>query len=118
MEIRTACRRFLAAAASGDPAIFRRAAKSTTAAAAVCWVIGKANDVFSYYGGPYVKDLMAHFGLASSSVIQRARTFLIAGGFEPDQYGGMDLGSPRYLVSKRRASIRELRMTYKTRYGV
>jgi len=45
-EYRTACRRFLARAAAGDPEIFRRRSKPASAAAAVCWVIGKADMLF------------------------------------------------------------------------
>ena len=71
-----------------------------TGAAAVCWAVGKANDLFSISGdGIYVKELMEHFGLKeSSSVSQRAATMLRAGGFssETDQ---LSLGSPQYLIS-------------------
>jgi hypothetical protein len=112
-EYRTACRRFLAAAAAGDPSVFRRKGRPDTAAAAICWVIGKANDLFSpREGGMLVKDLMGHFGLNQGSVSQRAATLLHAGGF-PTHYGSTDLGSPRYLVSSRRRRILDLRDRYR-----
>jgi hypothetical protein len=102
VEYRTACRRFLAVAASGDPDIFRRTARAETAAAAVCWVVGKANDLFTprYSGNVLVKDVMAHFGL-QGSVSQRATTLLKAGGFPGEFYGRIPLASPDYLVSSR-----------------
>lgn len=79
-EFRTACRRFLAAAAAGDPEVFRRRARTDTAAA-VCWIVGKANEAFSQSGGGMrVKDLMAHFGIRQASISQRAATLLRAGG--------------------------------------
>lgn len=115
-EYRTACRRFLAAAAAGDPEIFRRRGKPATAAAAVCWVIGKGNSLFDYYGhsgGLLVKDLTGFFGLGNSSVSQRSEPLLRAVGVDPQQYGGMDLGSPRYLVSSRRAQILDIRDHYR-----
>ena len=61
VEYRTACRRYLGRAAAADPEIFRRRSRAETAAAAICWGIGKANDLFN--GVMLVKDLMAHFGI-------------------------------------------------------
>ena len=60
-EFRTACRRLLARAAGTDPAIFRRRGRADTAAAAVCWVIGKANLLFDPRSEPHlsVKELSA-----------------------------------------------------------
>jgi Domain of unknown function (DUF6398) len=111
VEYRTAFRRFLAVVARGDANVFRRKARAETGAAAVCWVVGKANDLFSPYGdGLYVKDLMEHFGLKeNSSASQRAATMLRAGGFDSETGGQISLGSPRYLVSARRARIIEAR---------
>lgn len=103
-ECRTACRRLLADVGAGDPAVFRRAAAAHTAAAAVCWIIGKANRLLGWDAGLEVQELTAHFGV-SGSPGQRASTLLKAAGINPHQYGGMDLGSPRYLVSERRAAI-------------
>ena len=116
VEYRTACRRFLADAAASDPAIFRRRGKAATAAGAVCWVIGHANALFGYQTGSglLVKDLLAHFGIAQGSVSQRSEPLLRAIGVDPHQrYGGMDLGTPRYLVAERRAGIIELRDHYR-----
>jgi hypothetical protein len=49
-EFRTACRRLLARAAAGGPDAFRRSARTDVAAAAVCWAVGKANDLFGQPG--------------------------------------------------------------------
>ena len=51
VEYRTACRRLLARAAAGDPAVFRRKARSNTAAAAICWIVGKDNELFARSAG-------------------------------------------------------------------
>jgi hypothetical protein len=114
VEYRTASRRVLARAAAGDPAVFRRRASATTAAAAICWIIGKDNDLFSPAGGRMlVKDLMAHFGLAQSGVSQRAETFMKAAGFDPEaRRWDLRLGDPTVLVSTRRRRIIELRDRY------
>jgi hypothetical protein len=114
VEYRTACRRLLARAAAGDPAVFRRRASSATAAAAVCWIVGKDNDLFSPAGGRMlVKDLMAHFGLAQSGVSQRAETLMTAAGFAPSvRRWDLRLGEPELLVSRRRRRMIELRDEY------
>lgn len=105
VEYRTASRRLLARVASGDAEVFRRKGRSDTAAAAVCWAIGKTNNLFSSSGGGMlVKDLMAHFGLHQGSVSQRAATLLRAGGFDTSTYD-LSLGSPDFLVSSRRRHI-------------
>ncbi len=107
-ECRTACHRLLSRAAAADPDIFRRRGRADTAAAAVCWVIGKANALFDPRSVPHlqVKTLGAHFGLAQSTFSQRSAPFLRAVGVNPDeQYGRLDLGSPDYLTSARRARL-------------
>jgi hypothetical protein len=108
VEFRTACRRVLSRAAAGDPAVFRRRARADTAAAAVCWIIGKANSAFGGHASMHAKDLLAHFGL-TGSVSQRAGTLLQACGYSRFNYGDVQLGSPDYLTSARRAAILESR---------
>ncbi len=103
VEYRAACRRLLARAAAGNPDIFRRRGRADTAAAAVCWIIGKANDLFSN-GGLLVKDLMSHFRI-QGSVSTRSEPLLRAVGVDPHQYGAMNLGSPDYLTSSHREQI-------------
>ncbi|HET8600505.1 MAG TPA: hypothetical protein VFL99_09275 [Segeticoccus sp.] len=44
-ELRTACRRFLARAAAGDPQVFRRRARADIGADAVIWTVGRANGL-------------------------------------------------------------------------
>lgn len=116
-EYRTACRRLLARAAASDPEIFRRRCKPATAAAAICWVIGKANMLFDPDIGRrkmLVKDLAEHFGVGQSGVSQRSGPLLRAIGVNPSQYGTVDLGSTDYLTSARRARIIERRDLYQT----
>jgi hypothetical protein len=111
-EYRTACRRVLARVASGDPEIFRRKGRAETAAAALVWIVGKANDLFELRTGRLqVRDFMSHFGLGQGSVSQRAATMLRAGGFHDDTYY-VRLGSPDYLVAARRRRIIEMRERY------
>jgi Domain of unknown function (DUF6398) len=114
VEYRAACRRVLARAVRGDPAVFRRKGRSDTAAAAICWIVGKDNDLFTPSGGGLlVKDLMAHFGLAQSGVSQRAETLMKAAGFDPNaRRWDLRLGAPELLVSRRRRHLIELREKY------
>jgi hypothetical protein len=46
VEYRTACRRLLARAAVGDPNVFRGKARTDTAAVAIVWIVGAANNIF------------------------------------------------------------------------
>lgn len=108
-EYRTACRRLLHRVAAGDATVFRRRARAQISAAALCWIVAKANRLF--YPGPdqmLVKDLLAHFGV-TGSVSQRARAFLVAGDFGIDLPYEIDLGTPDLLVSTRRRQILEQR---------
>lgn len=112
IEYRTACRRLLDMAASGDPSVFRRKGKPEMSAAAICWLIGQANEALGPYGRLQVQELMAHFGLKGSAS-QRARVLLEAAGLEWDQEPGrMDLRVPELLVSGRREQLVELRDQY------
>ncbi len=113
VEYRTACRRVLARVASREPEVFRRKGRAETAAAALVWTVGKANDLFEHgTGGMHVRDLLTHFGLGQGSVSQRAATMLRAGGFCDDTYN-VRLGSPDYLVAARRRRIIRIRNRYR-----
>jgi Domain of unknown function (DUF6398) len=126
VEYRTACRRYLSRAAAADPEIFRRRGRAETAAAAICWGIGKANDLFSAHVGGHtgshmrVKDLIAHFGIGQGSVSQRSEPLLRAIGVDPhhpysaQQYRELNFGSPDYLTSARREQILDRRDYYRT----
>jgi hypothetical protein len=107
-EYRTACRRLLADVASSDPSIFRRRGRDETLAAAVCWIVGKANALFDPTSpglDVQVKQLVEHFGVGGS-VSQRSEPLLRAIGVEPDtRYVTMNLGTPRYLTEERRTAI-------------
>jgi hypothetical protein len=106
VEHRTAMRRFLSRAAVGDPAVFRRKASPVRGAAAVAWVICRANDTVGATWSPLsVQDLLAWFGV-KGSVSQRAEPLLRANGVDPHRlYGTMELGATDLLTSKRRAEI-------------
>ena len=105
-ELRTAARRLLARVARQDPAIFRRRSRDDTTAAALVWIIGRANGVLSaWVGGVEVASMMAHFGLKGSPS-QRAESMLRAIG-APDSQGFMDVfvGTPDLLISFYRAQL-------------
>lgn len=109
VEHRTACRRLLADVAAGDPEIFRRRSRDDTAAAAIAWLIGKANDsVASPHNDLTAKTLLAWFGV-TGSVSQRADPMLRAIGARGTAGTTVHLGSPRYLVSTKREQIADLR---------
>lgn len=105
VEHRTAMRRFLSRAAVGDPAAFRRKASPARGAAAVAWVICRANDtVGAYWSVLLVQDLLGWFGV-KASVSQRAEPLLRANGVDPHGlYGAMELGDPDLLTSRQRAA--------------
>lgn len=106
VEHRTAMRRFLARAAVNDPAIFRRKSSPIRGAAAVAWVICRANDTAgSYRGTLSVTELMAFFGV-KGSVSQRAEPLLKANGADARGFSYQpDLGTPDLLVSSTRAEL-------------
>jgi hypothetical protein len=105
-EHRTAMRRFLSRAAVAAPANFRRRASALRGAAAIAWVICRANDsAGTYLGGLSVQELLAWFGV-KGSVSDRADPLLRANGVDPTQlYGYMTLGASDLLTAKRRAEV-------------
>ena len=113
VEHRTAMRRFLGRAAVGDPAAFRRKAAPLKGAAAVAWVICRANDTAgTRSSGLTVQELLAAFGV-KGSVSQRAEPLLRANGIDPHRlYGATDLGAPDLLTGGCRAAIIQQRDRY------
>ena len=113
VEHRTAMRRFLSRAAVGDPAIFRRKASPVRGAAAVAWVVCRANETVGGMAPTMeVKSLLAWFGV-QGSVSQRAEPLLRANGVDPYRlYGTMRLGMPDLLTSRRRCALIEQRDRY------
>ena len=111
-ELGTAQRRFLAICARTDPAIFRRKASVDRGAAAVAWLVGKANGVVAFYAngpGVAVNELAAWFGL-TGSLSQRAEPLLRAVGGSREEYSGeVFLGSAAMLVSARRLALIDVR---------
>lgn len=105
VEHRTAMRRFLRRVAIADPTIFRRKASPIRGAAAVAWVICRANDtVGTYYTSLPVAELLDAFGV-QGSVSQRAEPMLRAIGVARQPPGTMDLGAVDLLTSARRGAI-------------
>jgi hypothetical protein len=104
VEHRTAARRLLAAVAEGDPGIFRRRSRAETAAAAICWLVAKANRRFDR-GDLAVKDLMGCFGPETGSPSQRSTVMRQAIGVDPFEPGEVALGSPDYLTAARRRQL-------------
>ena len=101
-EHRTAVRRLLHDVVVGNPQIFLRRGKAETAAAALCWMVGRANESVGY-GGVQTQDLMQSFGL-NSTPSTRANTMRKAIGLDATRLHG-SLGSPRYLTGALRQSI-------------
>jgi len=81
VELRTVARRILARVAPSEPIIFRRNGRDETAAAALCWIVAKANDVFACGTDPNVAGMMAYLGLKGTPG-QRAQPMLRALGVE------------------------------------
>lgn len=110
VEYRTACRRFLADVAAADPATFRGRGRSDTAAAAVAWTVAKANNRLGQHAGAVTaKRLNAFFGVTASPSTRAARMLAALGIDVPTGAFVLRLGTPRYLVSARRAGIVERR---------
>lgn len=105
-ELLSACLRFLTAAATGDAGVFRRVSKPANSAAAVGWVVGKANRLFE---SVTVKEFTARFGVTGSSS-QRGDVLLRAAGLFQSTYGEIEL--PDYLTSARRRQILDLKVRY------
>jgi Domain of unknown function (DUF6398) len=102
VEHRTAERRLLSRVASSAPELLLRG-EPRTAAAAVVWIIARANKSTSHYGPLTVAKLLAPLGVSNSS--QRAHTFLRALGIPEQPPGEVSLGAPDLLVARRRAEI-------------
>lgn len=105
-EHRTAMRRFLAKAATHDPALFRRKGSPVRGAAAVAWVIATANRTIGSYRSPMTgKQLLEHFGI-TGSVSDRAQSLIRAAGIDLRlTYGSLRVGDAGLLVSRRRSEL-------------
>jgi hypothetical protein len=109
VEVRTVCRRLVTDVAAADPGVFTGRGRVDTAAAAVAWIVGKANGLFDSWGADWsIGEMTAWFGV-SGSPSQRARRMLESLGHDADPYQGIRLGSPRFLTSDRRRQLAEQR---------
>jgi hypothetical protein len=102
VEHRTAERRLLSRLAVSAPDVLRRGA-ARTSAAAIVWLVARANESTSYHGPLTVTQLLAPFGVSSAS--QRAQAFRRALGIPEPPPGEVALGTPDLLVARRRADI-------------
>jgi hypothetical protein len=106
IELRTACRRFLAAVSSTDARLIRKSENPAKVAGAVCWVVGRANNTVSGRGPITSSALTKLFGLSTSpsDLGRRLRAVLITRNWN-DPYNDTALKSPRYLVGSVREAI-------------
>ena len=102
VEHRTAERRLLSRLAVAAPGPLARGS-ARTAAAAVVWLIARANESTRYDAELTVAKLLAPFGV--SSVSQRAQGLLRALGVPETRPGEVALETTDLLVGRRRADI-------------
>ena len=107
VEHRTAVRRLLHDVALAKPRSFDGRGSPDTAAAALCWLVARANDEPLYPDIVSTADLLAHFGLANSPT-SRITTFRQAVGADTC-ITPASLGSARYLTGAQRAWLIEAR---------
>jgi hypothetical protein len=104
IEYRTILRRTLARTALGDPGIFRRKGRSDIAAAAMVWMVGRANDFTTVQFT--TKELTAWFGIKGSPSSQRGITFRKALGI-PNPHDSLYLDSSLLHSDKRRSLVED-----------
>ncbi|MBB2890799.1 hypothetical protein [Flexivirga oryzae] len=106
-EVRTAQRRLLAMAASDAPGWFSPRSKPTSNASAICWLVGRANDLLNPYG-PLTAAMLAEAVGGTGAPSQRAARLQTLLGM-PTGYRHTMMGDARLLVSEFRAQLIELR---------
>lgn len=94
-EVITAVRRLTHDIAVADPDVFRRRAKDLNTAAALCWLVARANDQIGPNAALRTDQFLAQFGVKSVST--RAGTLRAAVGGR-SRYNMSALGSARYLT--------------------
>ncbi|WP_166968971.1 hypothetical protein [Brevibacterium atlanticum] len=106
-ELATVALRLLAEIGRGDPAIFRRRIADRTLLAALFWIVGKNNNLFTGQWGTdgelTIGELQSNLGV-STSPKPTAEKLLHAAGHEL-HYAEVILGDPRYLISGYRQRI-------------
>lgn len=107
VEHRTAQRRLLSRLVVGDPAYFRGRAAARTHAAAVCWMVAKANDTIGQHRDLTGAELLAPLGGGSPS--QRVTRFLEILGVPPAPPGEFTMAAPDLLVGSFRRELVEQR---------
>lgn len=105
VELRTTCRRLIALTVEADPGLYGGRTRDTTTAAALVWIVGKANEVLAVPGAPDVKELMEVMGVRTPPA-QRGHALLDAVGGHTTAWGGVSLGRQDLLTSERRSWVR------------
>lgn len=106
-EHRTAVRRLLHDVAVAKPRVFRGSGSPATAAAAVCWLVARANDPAG--ARTSTAELVEHFDLRDLPS-SRVKTMRQAVGAQ-DAVSPGSLGSARYLAAAARRELIRLRDT-------
>lgn len=106
-EVRTAQRRLLARAAREAPAWFSPRSKPTSNASAICWLIGRANNLLNPYS-PLTAAMLAEAVGGTGAPSQRAARLQTLLGM-PTGYRQAMLGDAGLLVSEFRSQLIELR---------
>lgn len=108
VETRTACRRTLSRFVRRRPQYFLRPnVQAHRFAASICWVVAKANRLFSVKESPRIGELTEFFGVAHAA--SNAEVIITACGFERPAHNYLILGSADLLVAAHRRRIIALR---------
>jgi hypothetical protein len=113
-ELATSALRFLAEIGRGDPPVFRSRIADRSLLAALFWIVGKTNNLFSAQwsseGDVTIGKLQRHLGVSSSPKPTAEKLLSAAGHALSDVE--VILGDPRFLISRRRQRIIANRDTY------
>ena len=113
-ELATAALRLLTTIGRVGPAIFRRRIADRSLLAALFWIVGKDNNLFSGQwsseGDVTIGDLQSYLGVSSSPKPNAEKLLSAAGHALADSE--VILGDPRFLISRRRQRIIANRDTY------
>lgn len=106
-EVRTAQRRLLARAADEAPEWFSPRSKPTSNASAICWLIGRANNLLNPYGpltAARLAEAVGGTGVPSQRAARLQKLLGMPTGYQQTMLGDADL-----LVGEFRSQLIELR---------